>query len=138
MWSSIVVSGVENLKWSVWGGDDSGMEEYGTEWLASSSEMLDCTRSSFDVARMKLNVLAIALSEEFTLEAEERQSDSKMARIEKCSRLDPPPVPNSSGSLLAALRIEERVDCGIPPGNSGISSMTISHCSLGRCGGEPA
>jgi hypothetical protein len=77
MWSSIVVSGVENLKWSVWGmsdGDDSGMEEYGTEWFASSSEMLDCTiRSSsdlFDVARLKLNDLAITLSEELTLEAE--------------------------------------------------------------------
>jgi hypothetical protein len=77
MWSSIVVSGVENLKWSVWGmsdGDDSGMEEYGTELFASSSEMLDCTiRSSsdlFDVARLKLNDLAITLSEELTLEAE--------------------------------------------------------------------
>jgi hypothetical protein len=79
MCSSIVVSGVENLKWSVWGmsdGDDSGMEEYGTELFASSSEMLDCTtRSSsdlFDVARLKLNEVAIALSEELTLEAKER------------------------------------------------------------------
>jgi hypothetical protein len=57
-------------------GDDSGMEEYGTEWLASSSETLECTlRSSseflFDVTRLKLNGFAIALSEEVTLEAEE-------------------------------------------------------------------
>jgi hypothetical protein len=60
-------------------GDDSGMEEYGTEWLASSSEMLECTiRSSsdllFDVVRLKLNELAIVLREELTLEAEERWS----------------------------------------------------------------
>ena len=58
-------------------GDDSGMEEYGTEWLAGSSEMFDFTiRSSsnllFDVGRLKLNELAIALSEELTLEAEKR------------------------------------------------------------------
>jgi hypothetical protein len=79
MCSSSVESGVENLKWSVWGmsdDDDSGMDEYGTEWLVSSSEMLDCTiRSSsdlFDVVRLKLNELAITLSEELTLEAEER------------------------------------------------------------------
>jgi len=60
-------------------GDDSGMEEYGTEWQASSSEILDCTiRSSsdllFDVGRLRLNELAIALSEEVTLGAGERWS----------------------------------------------------------------
>ena len=70
---------MENLKWSVWGMsdcDDSGMEEYGTEWAANSSRMLDCVvrppSGLFDVARMKLNELAITLSEEVTLEAEEK------------------------------------------------------------------
>ena len=60
-------------------GDDSGMEEYGMEWLASSSEMLECTNRSssdllFDVVRLKLNELAMVLREELTLEAEERWS----------------------------------------------------------------
>jgi hypothetical protein len=84
MCSSSVKSGVENLKWSVWGmsdGDDSGMDEYGTEWLVSSSEMLYRTIGSssdlFDVARLKLNELAITLSEELTLEAKERWSGLK-------------------------------------------------------------
>src|SRR5712675_230837 len=110
-------------------GDDSGMEEYGTDWLASSSEMLDCTiRSSsdllFDVARLKLKELAITLSEELTLEAERRWSGQNMARMGKDSRLDPPPVPNSSGASPVGIEM--------PPGMSGISSITISHCSLGR------
>jgi hypothetical protein len=110
-------------------GDDSGMEEYGTEWLASSSEMLDCTiRSSsdllLDVARLKLNELAITLNEELTLEAEERWSGQNMARMGKESRLDPPPVPNSSGASPVGIEM--------PPGICGISSITISHCSLGR------
>ncbi|SRR6266404_1876021 len=143
MCSSIVVSGVVNLKWSVSGmseGDDLGMEEYGTEWLASSSEMLDCTtRSSsdlllFDIARLKLNELAITFNEELTLEAKERWSDHKLARIGKESRLDSPPVPNSSG--VSPVTSEERVGFEMPPGTSGISSITISHCSLCRCVGE--
>ena len=105
------------------------MEEYGTAWLASSSEMLDCTvRSSldllFDVARLKLNELATALSEELTLEAEERRSGQNMAGMGKELRLDSPPVPNSSGASSVGLKM--------PPGTSGISSITISHCSLGR------
>ena len=57
--------------------NDSGMEEYGTERAANSSTMLGCVvRSSLsliDGVRMKLNELAIALSEELTLEAEERR-----------------------------------------------------------------
>jgi hypothetical protein len=105
------------------------MEEYGTEWLASSSETLDCTiRSSsdllFDVARLKLNDLAITLSEELTLEAEESWSGQNMAEMGKESRLDTPPVPNSSGASSVGLKR--------PPGTSGISSITSSHCSLGR------
>jgi len=57
--------------------DDSGMEEYGTEWAANSSTMLGCvirpSLSLTDGVRMKLNELAIALSEELTLEAEEKR-----------------------------------------------------------------
>ncbi|SRR5713226_2614117 len=141
MCSSIVVSGVVNLKWSVWGmsdGDDSGMKEYGTERLASSSEMLDCTiRPSsdlllFDVARLKLNGLTIAFSDELTLEAEESWSGQNMARMGEVSRLDSPPAPNSSGASPATLRGEERVGFEMPPSTSGISSIISSHCSLGR------
>lgn len=109
-------------------GDDSGMEEYGTEWLVSSSETLKCTTRSFGVARLKLNGLAIALSEEVTLEAEERWSGQNMVRMGKKSRLDPPPVPNSSGASPVGIEMLPGTSGII----SGISSITISHCSLGR------